>query len=181
MTSNGNCRSASNAGTLPPGEPLRGSDADAKGEQPSDRNTHRSTKHMSMKATTQTVLRAAAVVGVAFGLCATALTAADAPSNPIKEAMQKYNKAPKDVDPICKRAGAGQATKEELAGMLAAYKAMAATKPPQGDPVKFAKLCATLVEATAALEKGEAGAAEKFKAAVNCKACHEEFKPKAKK
>ena len=134
-----------------------------------------------MKATTKTVLRTAAVLGVACGLCATALPAADAQSNPIKEAMQKYNKAPKDVDPICKRAGAGQATKEEIAGMLAAYKAMAATKPSQGDPARFAKLCADLVNATAALEKGEAGAADRFKTAVNCKACHEEFKPKAKK
>ena len=38
----------------------------------------------------------------------------------------------------------------------------------------------TNAEATAALDKGEAGAADKFKAAVNCKACHEEFKPAKK-
>ena len=181
MPSNGNCPTASNAGTLSPGESQRGSAAANEGEQPSDRNTHRSTKHMPMKATTKTVLRAATVLGVALGLFTTRLPAADAPSSPIKEAMQKYNKAPKDVDPICKRAGAGQATKEEISGMLAAYRAMSTTKPPQGDPAKFAKLCAALVDATVALEKGEAGAAEKFKAAVNCKACHEEFKPKAKK
>lgn len=148
---------------------------------PAQKHTHCSTKHMSMKATTKTVLRAAAVLGVAFGLCVTVLRAADAKSNSIKEAMQKYNKAPKDVDPICKRAGAGMATKEEIAGMLAAYQAMAAAKPPQGDPAKFAKLCAALVDATVALQKGEADAPERFKAAVNCKGCHEEFKPKAKK
>ena len=134
-----------------------------------------------MKDTTLTALRTAAVFGVAFGLLTTGLRAADAKSNPIKEAMQKYNKAPKDVDPICKRAGAGKATKEEIDGMLVAYRAMGAAKPSQGAPAKWAKLCATLVDATAALQKGEADAPEKFKAAVNCKACHEEFKPKAKK
>jgi hypothetical protein len=130
-----------------------------------------------MKATTQSVFRAAAVLGVAFSLCATGLTAADG-SNPIKDAMQKYNKAPKGTDPVCKKASSGTATKEEIKGMLAAYTAMCAAKPPQGDEAKWKKLCTALVEATAALDKGEAGAADKFKAAVNCKACHEEFKPK---
>ena len=59
-----------------------------------------------MKESTQTALRAAAVLGVAFGLCVTGLTAADA-KNPIKDAMQKYHKAPKGTDPTCKKAGAG--------------------------------------------------------------------------
>jgi len=58
---------------------------------------------------------------------------------------------------------------------------LTAAKPPQGDQAKWTKLCTDLVNATATLEKGEAGAADKFKAAVNCKACHDEFKPAAKK
>ncbi len=134
-----------------------------------------------MKETTKTALRAAAVLGVAFGLCVTGLIAADAKPNPIKDAMQKYNKAPKGTDPVCKKASEGQASKEEIKGMLAAYTAMAAAKPSQGDEAKWKKLCADLVSATTALDKGEDGAAAKFKAAVNCKACHEEFKPAAKK
>jgi hypothetical protein len=134
-----------------------------------------------MKETTQTALRASAVLAVVFGLCATGLTAADAKSNPIKDAMGKYHKAPKGTDPTCKKAGAGQASKEELTGMVAAYKAMCAAKPPQGDQAKWVKLCTELVNATTALQKGEAGAADKYKAAVNCKACHDEFKPTAKK
>lgn len=133
-----------------------------------------------MKSTLTTTLRATAMLGVALALCATGLRAADAQSNPIKDAMQKYNKAPKDVDPICKRAGEGKATKAEISGMLAAYKAMAAAKPPQGDQASWVKLCADLVAATEALDKGEAGAPEKFKAAVACKACHEPHKPKKK-
>jgi len=134
-----------------------------------------------MQETTKTALRASAVIAVAFGLCVTGLTAADAQSSPIKEAMKKYNAAPKGTDPVCKKAGEGKASKEEIKGMLAAYTAMAAAKPPQGEAAKWKQLCDALVAATAALDKGEAGAADKFKAAVNCKACHDEFKPAAKK
>lgn len=132
-----------------------------------------------MKETTKTAIRAAAVLGVAFGLCISSLIAAEA-GNPIKDAMQKYHKAPKGTDPMCKKAGAGQASKEDLAGMVAAYKAMCGAKPPQGDQAKWVKLCSALANATASLEKGEAGAADKYKAAVNCKGCHEEFKPAKK-
>lgn len=134
-----------------------------------------------MKDTTKTALRAFAVLGVAFSVCVTGLVAADGKSNPIKDAMKKYNSAPKGTDPVCKKASSGTATKEEIKGMLEAYTAMAACKPPQGDEAKWKRLCAALVEATAALDKGEAGAADKYKAAVNCKACHEEFKPAKKK
>lgn len=134
-----------------------------------------------MKETTKTALRASAILAVALGLSVTGLIAADAKSNPIKDAMAKYHKAPKGTDPACKKAGAGQASKEELAGMVAAYKAMCAAKPSQGDQAKWVKLCTELVNATAALEKGTAGAADQYKKAVNCKACHDEFKPAAKK
>jgi len=134
-----------------------------------------------MKETTKTALRASAVLAVALGLCVSGLTAADAKSNPIKEAMKKYNSAPKGTDKICDKAAKGTATKEEISGMLAAYKAMAAAKPPQGDQKKWVELCTELVNATAALEKGEAGATDRFGKAVNCKACHTDFKPSAKK
>ena len=134
-----------------------------------------------MKETTKTALRATAVLAVALGLCVTGLTAADAKSNPIKDAMQKYHKAPKGTEKTSDKASKGTASTEEIKGMLAAYTAMAAAKPSQGDEAKWKKLCAALVDATAALDKGDAGAADKFKAAVNCKACHEEFKPPAKK
>ncbi len=133
-----------------------------------------------MKETTKTALRAAAVLGVAFGLCVTGLIAADGQSNPIKDAMQKYHKAPKGTDPVCKRAGAGQATKEEVKGMLAAYQAMASAKPPQGDEAVWKTKVAALVKATEALDKGAADGPAQYKAASNCKACHEEFRPAKK-
>ena len=106
--------------------------------------------------------------------------AADAKS-PIKETMQKYHKAPKGTDPVCKKAQTGTATKEEIKGMLAAYIAMSKTKPPQGDEKSWADKCAALVKAAEALDKGDAGAADKYKAALNCKACHDVHRPAPQK
>lgn len=132
-----------------------------------------------MKDSTQTALRAVTVLGVAFGLSVTGLIAADA-KNPIKDAMQKYHKAPKGTDPVCKKAGAGQASKEEIKGMLAAYSAMAGAKPPQGDQAKWKTQVAALVKATEALDKGAADGPTQYKTASNCKACHDEFRPAKK-
>lgn len=157
-----------------------GRDAHALWQDWESQHTQNTAAPHNMKETTKTALRATAVLAVAFGLCVTGLTAADAKSSPIKEAMKKYNAAPKGTDPVCKKAGEGKASKEEIKGMLAAYTAMAAAKPPQGDAAKWKQLCDALVAATSALDKGEAGAADKFKAAVNCKACHTDFKPAKK-
>lgn len=126
-------------------------------------------------------------VGIAtLALVSTTLAAekkgkAEGKANPIKVAMQKYHKAPKGKDPACKKASSGTASKEEIKGMLAAYQAMAKAKPPQGDAASWQTKAAALVAATEALDKGDAGAVDKYKAAVNCKACHDAHRPAAKK
>lgn len=133
-----------------------------------------------MKETTKTALRASAVLAVAFGLCVTGLTAADA-KNPIKDAMQKYHKAPKGTEKTCEKASKGTASKEEVKGMLAAYQAMATAKPPQGDEAVWKTKVAALVKATQALDKGAADGPAQYKTASDCKSCHSEFRPAAKK
>lgn len=123
----------------------------------------------------------AGVAALFLGVLVTSDYAADAKS-PIKETMQKYHKAPgKDVDPITKKAQAGAASKDEIKGMLASYTAMSKVKPPQGEDKSWADKTAALVAAAAALDKGEAGAVDKYKAAVNCKSCHDVHRPAAKK
>ncbi len=131
-----------------------------------------------MKIKKLTVIAAAGALFVG-ALAFESFAAAD--KSPIKEAMQKYHKAPKGTDPVCKRASNGQATKDEIKGMLTAYQAMAAAKPPQGDDKSWTEKCAALIKATEALDKGEPGAADKYKAAVTCKACHEVHRPPQKK
>jgi hypothetical protein len=114
------------------------------------------------------------------GVLATSDFAADAKS-PIKEAMQKYHKAPsKDVDPVCKKVQTGAATKDEIKGMVASYVAMSKAAPPQGDAKSWADKCAALLAAAQGIEKGDAGAVDKYKAAVNCKACHDVHRPAKK-
>jgi hypothetical protein len=104
------------------------------------------------------------------------LNAADA-GDATKDFMKKYHKAPKGTDPVCKKALDGKASAEELAALVAGYKAMCDAKAPKGDAASWKEKTTKLCSAAAALQKGEAGAAEKYKEAVNCKACHSAHKP----
>jgi hypothetical protein len=95
----------------------------------------------------------------------------------IKDVMKKYHKAPKGVDTIGKKASDGHATPQELKDLVAAYKAIAAVKPPKGDEASWKEKTTKLVAAAEALQKGEADGAARYKEAVNCKACHSQHKP----
>lgn len=107
-------------------------------------------------------------------------TAADKENNPIKDAMQKYHKAPRGQDHIAKKAANGAATKEELKGLVEGYRAMAKAKPPQGDDASWKDKSSKVLAAAVALERGESGALDKYKQASNCKACHDAHKPAQK-
>ena len=98
--------------------------------------------------------------------------------NGTKEFMKKYHKAPKGVDPVCRRAVDGKATPQELKELAAGYHAMAKTTPPQGDAASWKEKTTKLASAADALVKGEPNAPERYKEALNCKACHEVHKPK---
>ena len=103
--------------------------------------------------------------------------AADAKPNPIKEVMKAYHKAPKGVDPVCKKASDGKATPDEIKKLVAGYVALAAAKPPKGDAASWKEKTSKLLAAAQSLEKGAPGAAASYKEAVNCKACHSVHKP----
>jgi mono/diheme cytochrome c family protein len=101
-------------------------------------------------------------------------TFAWAAKDPIHEAMEKYHKG---KEALCKKVGAGKASKEELTAILAAYKAMAAAKPPKGDMASWKEKSSALVAATQLLVDGKPEGLAKYKEAVNCKACHSIHKP----
>lgn len=105
------------------------------------------------------------------------LQGATAKEDIIKEAMKAYHKAPKGVDPVHKKAADGHASADELKKLVACYKEIAAAKPPKGDMASWKEKTGKLLAASMALQKGEAGAAERYKEAVNCKACHSVHKP----
>jgi cytochrome c556 len=114
-------------------------------------------------------------------VCSAALfstVAADAEkNNPTKEFMKKYHKAPQGVDNVVKKAILGKATPEELKGLAAGYKAMKTAKPPRGEMASWTEKTTKASAAADALLKGDPGAADRFKEATNCKACHTEHKP----
>ena len=107
--------------------------------------------------------------------------AADANEDAIKQVMKDFHKAPKGVDPICKKASEGTASMDEIKKLIASYKVLAKTKAPQGEASSWTEKTKKLVETSMALEKGGAEAQAKYKEAVNCKACHSLHKPEDKK
>ena len=98
-------------------------------------------------------------------------------SNPTKQFMKAFHKAPKGVDPVCKKAGAGMASADELTKLVAGYKAMCSAKPPKGDDASWKDKTGKLLAAAQALQSGAPDGAAKYKEAVNCKACHSAHKP----
>ena len=103
--------------------------------------------------------------------------AADGEKNPVKDFMKAYHKAPKGVEPVCKKASDGKATPEEIHKLVAGYKMMLSAKPAKGDEASWKEKTAKLLSAAEGLEKGGPAAAAKYKEAVNCKACHSVHKP----
>ena len=109
---------------------------------------------------------------VAAGLSATWMAgAAEKPT--IKQIMKDFHKGD---DALCKKVSKGQATPEELTKIVDAYAAMPGQKPAKGDQAAFDTKANALLDAAKALQKGEAGAAEAYKKAVSCKACHNDHK-----
>ncbi len=90
-------------------------------------------------------------------------------------------KTPQGEKKICEKIVAGTATDAEVKTTLDAYKAMADSKPPRGDQEAFKEKVAKLTTATEEVAANNHGAADIYKAAVNCKACHTDFKPEDKK
>ena len=114
---------------------------------------------------------------LAVSVLALHLQAADDKEDSMKAFMKAYHKAPKGVDPICKKALDGKATPEELKKLIAGYKEMTLAKAPKGDAASWKEKTTKLYAAAQGLEKGGPEAAAKYKAAVDCKACHSLHKP----
>lgn len=103
-----------------------------------------------------------------------ALAAED--DNPIKQAMKFAHDAPKGTPKLSEKIIDGTAPEADIKKALQLYQAMADTKPPKGDPAAFKAKVAKLIAATEeVIAKNPAGLAD-YKAAVNCKECHQEFR-----
>lgn len=122
----------------------------------------------------KTILLAGTALVAAFSLL-TATSRAD--DEAMEKFMKDYHKAPKGTDPVCKLAVDGKASAEQLAALLAGYQAMCGAKPPKGEVGPWQEKCKALIAAVKGLQAKDAAAAESYKKAVNCKACHSAHKP----
>lgn len=104
---------------------------------------------------------------------ATAAKPAAAGSDVIAAAMKKYHKPD---DALCKKVSAGTASDAELATMLKVYQDICAATPPKGDKAAWVKKCQELIGAVKKIQAKDATGIDAYKAAVNCKACHKDFK-----
>src|SRR6478735_9101769 len=114
---------------------------------------------------------------VVTALAASIALAADE-TNPIKDAMKYAHKAPQGEKKINEKIAEGTASDDEVKKTLELYKAIGDTKPPKGDAAAFKDKFGKLVAATEEVAAKKDGAVAHYKEAVNCKACHSEFKGK---
>jgi hypothetical protein len=104
-----------------------------------------------------------------------ALAAAEPkPAYTTKEIMKALHKG---EDNTAKRVLQGRGTAEDLAALVKYYESLPLNEPPQGDKASWDEKSKAVLAAAKALKAGEAGAADRFKQAVNCKACHSVHKP----
>lgn len=96
----------------------------------------------------------------------------------IEKVMKVCCKAPKGTPKLAEKVVDGSASEEETKKLIASYRTLKGTKPPQGELADWNKRIDALMVAVDALEKKEAGAAEKFDDANSCKSCHTAHRPK---
>lgn len=127
----------------------------------------------------QTVLKHVfvATLLIAFAFAPVAIAQAKKPKYTVKEVMQAIHKG---QDNIGKRAALGAASKDDIAKLAEYYESLPQNEPPRGELGSWKEKTGKLVAASKALREGNANAAELYKNASNCKACHNVHKPENK-
>lgn len=97
-------------------------------------------------------------------------------TNPIKDAMKFAHKAPQGEKKLNEKVIDGTASEADVKKSLDLYKAMLDTKPPKGDQAGFKVKVEKLITATQEVVEKKPDAIAHYKDAVNCKACHSEYK-----
>lgn len=101
-----------------------------------------------------------------------------APKYTIKQVMDTANKGPKkDADSMATRVIKGMGTDDEKKQLIELYTALAANKPPKGDPDSWKDKTSALVDAAQAVADGKDGAGAKLKKALDCGSCHDAHRP----
>lgn len=116
-------------------------------------------------------LAMAIVVGLGLAALASLSNAQDKAKFTIAEIMEKCNKSG-----LCGKVAGGKASADEVKMLVECYESLPLNKPPKGDAAEWKKKTEEIVKLAKDVQKGEKGAGEKLKAALNCAACHKVFK-----
>jgi hypothetical protein len=100
------------------------------------------------------------------------------PKYTTEEVMEALHKG--DVN-VGKRVLKGEGTKDDFAKLVEYYESLPLNTPEKGEKTSWETKTTALLKSAKALKAGEAGAFEKYKEAVNCKACHTAHRPEEKK
>lgn len=96
---------------------------------------------------------------------------ADEPK-PMKEIMEQAMKGG-----LAKKVASGQADDKEKLELLDMMIDMVAHEPPKGDAIQWKMMAGTVMMDAAKVVVGREGAGEALAKSMNCKACHDLFKP----
>lgn len=93
----------------------------------------------------------------------------------IKDVMKKIHSG---KPAICGKISKGEASKDEKELAVKFYTSMVKAKPPKGEDASWKEKSEALLAAAKACLADEKDGVDKYKKAVNCKACHEAHKGK---
>ena len=116
------------------------------------------------------VTTAVAVSLLALAGCATSSKA----SKTIEQVMEEGFEG---KESLCAKVSKGEGSAKDLETMVGLTYQLTLNTPPKGDLQSWTEKTTALHAAAKALAAGNPGAADQWKSAVNCKACHSVHKP----
>src|SRR5262245_51626302 len=108
-------------------------------------------------------LAMAVMIGLALTAMVALSNAQDKAKYSIAEIMEKCNKSG-----LCGKVAGGKASADEVKMLVEYYESLPLNKPPKGDAAEWKKKTEDIVKLAKDVQKGEKGAGEKLKAALNC-------------
>lgn len=114
---------------------------------------------------------------LALGLLANAFALRaddDKPKHTIKEIMKAAHGGGKNS--LANKVASGNASEEEKKTLVQLYSDLAKNTPKKGSPEGWKEKTEAVVKAAKDVEAGKEGAATALKQAINCMACHKEYK-----
>jgi cytochrome c556 len=111
-------------------------------------------------------------------VCGTLISLADDPSPKytVEQIMKSVFKGDDTVS-VAKKVGKGNGTQADMDKLVEYVSSLPLNDAPQGDPAGWKKKTTAVLDAVTALKAGKSDALVQYNKAVNCQACHSEYRP----